>query len=510
MASLATTDTNNNNDDNNNNSSNNNGNISMPLPGLTRQLTGVFDNSSKDATYDFDDGFSSDTLLVNTNGNQNNSVNSSTGKATTPIKGNKSDTESLNFRWGGIKDEGVAGKENQDDFLVWESDDKNVILMCVLDGHGRELGRVASKAAKDAFFEYFTAPQTILNLRKDAEGTMELGFSKAHEAVRESFLKYYKERGLVTKVEEGGFIVKRHPSSSIWHCVHGGSTASVVIILDRRILISANVGDSTTLLCGLGKNLHETQACLYKSADPELVNDNANEKKYDCSVLTSDHGPENPNEFYRMRQVRPCPVRGKQYSEMIFVYDGSARAKADCNQVFRVNNDNSVLVTNNGSYYKSVRNEWASLVTTPTHARFQDALAFTRSIGDLHLQVYGVSHRPDVATYDLLHMFNSNTGGNNDGKVTLVLCSDGIWDNWKFNAVSTYLQDKRFWDVKDQKVYPTDLQNLDGIVQGNSDHAISVAKEFMATNKIYAHKNFGKHADNMCALVCQISKEKKV
>ena len=48
------------------------------------------------------------------------------------------------------------------------------------------------------------------------------------------------------------------------------------------------------------------------------------------------------------------------------------------------------------------------------------------------------------------------------------------------------------------------------IVQGNSDHAISVAKEFMATNKIYAHKNFGKHADNMCALVCQISKEKKV
>ena len=49
MASLATTDTNNNNNDDNNNSSNNNGNISMPLPGLTRQLTGVFDNSSKDA-----------------------------------------------------------------------------------------------------------------------------------------------------------------------------------------------------------------------------------------------------------------------------------------------------------------------------------------------------------------------------------------------------------------------------------------------------------------------------
>ena len=123
-------------------------------------------------------------------------------------------------------------------------------------------------------------------------------------------------------------------------------------------------------------------------------------------------------------------------------------------------------------------------------------------------QVYGVSHRPDVATYDLLHLYNNGT--ENCEKVTLVLCSDGIWDNWKFNAVSTYLQDNRFWDVKDQKVYPTDLKNLDGIVQGNSEHAIGVAKQFMATNKIYAHKNFGKHADNMCAVVCQISKGKAI
>ena len=38
-------------------------------------------------------------------------------------------------------------------------------------------------------------------------------------------------------------------------------------------------------------------------------------------------------------------------------------------------------------YYKNVRKEWASLVATPTSARFQDALAFTRSIGDFHLQV---------------------------------------------------------------------------------------------------------------------------
>lgn len=41
------------------------------------------------------------------------------------------------------------------------------------------------------------------------------------------------------------------------------------------------------------------------------------------------------------------------------------------------------------SYYKNIRREWASLVATPPSARFQDALAFTRSLGDLHLHTYG-------------------------------------------------------------------------------------------------------------------------
>ena len=31
----------------------------------------------------------------------------------------------------------------------------------------------------------------------------------------------------------------------------------------------------------------------------------------------------------------------------------------------------------------------ASLVATPNTAQYQDALAFTRSLGDLHLQTYG-------------------------------------------------------------------------------------------------------------------------
>lgn len=58
-------------------------------------------------------------------------------------------------------------------------------------------------------------------------------------------------------------------------------------------------------------------------------------------------------------------------------------------------------VTNRGKYYKNVRQEWASLVATPPSARFSDALAFTRSLGDLHLQAYGVCSKPEVFEIDM-------------------------------------------------------------------------------------------------------------
>ena len=74
-----------------------------------------------------------------------------------------------------------------------------------------------------------------------------------------------------------------------------------------------------------------------------------------------------------------------------------------------MNDDGSPIVTNKGSYYKNVRKEWASLVSTPSSARFQDALAFTRSLGDLHLHTYGVTHYPEVQVLDLRNVFQALT-----------------------------------------------------------------------------------------------------
>jgi hypothetical protein len=45
-----------------------------------------------------------------------------------------------------------------------------------------------------------------------------------------------------------------------------------------------------------------------------------------------------------------------------------------CAQVFMLGDGGVPVLTSKGSYYKNVRKEWASLVSTPASARFQDAL----------------------------------------------------------------------------------------------------------------------------------------
>jgi hypothetical protein len=91
-----------------------------------------------------------------------------------------------------------------------------------------------------------------------------------------------------------------------------------------------------------------------------------------------------------MAGVRPCPHR-KFHPELLFVYDALSASKLSCPPIFAVSDAGVVAKTGRGSYYKNVRNEWATLVCTPAYSPFQDALAFTRSIGDFHLQAYGVS-----------------------------------------------------------------------------------------------------------------------
>jgi len=185
------------------------------------------------------------------------------------------------------------------------------------------------------------------------------------------------------------------------------------------------------------------------------------------------------------------------------VYDAQLSDKHRCPNVFDIGPDGQPLVTNRGKYYKNVRREWASLVATPTTARFQDALAFTRSMGDLHLHIYGVTHLPEVHELDIAGSLlrqeeqcraNVATGAN-DGTaveypmVSVVLCSDGVWDNWRYCDVSKFVMDASCINA----------------VRQSGDGGMRVAESFMKRNTIYSKRNFGAQADNATGIVLYLS-----
>jgi hypothetical protein len=66
-------------------------------------------------------------------------------------------TEEKYFRWqvGGDTDIG-GSKENQDDYFVFERKDKGIIVLCILDGHGRDVGKAAAETGRDALHGFFS------------------------------------------------------------------------------------------------------------------------------------------------------------------------------------------------------------------------------------------------------------------------------------------------------------------------------------------------------------------
>jgi hypothetical protein len=224
--------------------------------------------------------------------------------------------------------------------------------------------------------------------------------------------------------------------------VHGGTTVTIVVVLDGQQLVIANLGDSTGLLTGLKlpegvlkevdaaggqKDMPEGAAAAgdaaalgtaakVESSPPappgEAKEANGLMSAEEIRIISADHSPECPDEFYRIREFRPDPSNS-HHTELLMVYDSPSRSKVDCPRIFNIDDEGRATALNVGKYYKvgvlsccyalsllahvfltipspyvqNVRHEWASLVTTPPHAAHSDALAFTRSLGDFHLQV---------------------------------------------------------------------------------------------------------------------------
>lgn len=159
----------------------------------------------------------------------------------------------LRFSIGSSTDIG-GGRENQDDYLVWNEDpDGKICILVVLDGHGREVGKIAAVAGKTALNEYFNTHYS--QLHSDPAGFLFTAFEHAHYAVKMAFKEELEKLGLLVSEDPEGFLLKRRQAIQPWTCVHGGTSLSVVAIVNTT-MFTANVGDSTGILCAQHPVLH--------------------------------------------------------------------------------------------------------------------------------------------------------------------------------------------------------------------------------------------------------------
>lgn len=460
-----------------------------------------------------------------------------------------SETQKQKLSWKamGATDIG-GGRENQDDYFLWENPDRGLMVIGVLDGHGRDVGKVAAVVGCEYIRRYCEENQDMLE--NNTFDFLVTAIVQAHQAIKDAFVKTLETNGIEVKETVEGYLVKRKSDKSNWMCVHGGTSCSLVAIVGTN-LFTANVGDSTAIMC--------TSQPVLKSGMVRFVGDagdidrktssleSNDDKLSNTLVITSDHSPESPFEFNRMRAFRTRDDDPKQPA-LLVVYDASQQDKTRCPAVFDLDSSNNPIVTNRGSYYKNVRREWASLVAAPPSAKFQDALAFTRSIGDFHLHLYGVCEFPEVHCVDLKAIVasliaagsfptaNAKAGGGGTAKqsptpkkssvsplrlggspmrispmveksenassanahdvdlkqfpeMCVVLASDGIWDNWEYEDVTSFVMN------------PSNAT-------GSEDSGVSLAGQMsnalINANAVHARRNFGSQADNATGVVLYI------
>lgn len=371
-----------------------------------------------------------------------------------------------------------GGRENQDNAFIYQNQKENILVVGILDGHGQEFGKIAATAAREKLIQYFQ--QNYAKLREDPRETLIHAFVLAHEYVKESLREEITKKGFkVTENIEGDqtyWTYRRNNLNDQWICIHGGTTCTIVAIVDY-MKYTVNVGDSDAVLFDRVPIFNQAKDLQYLGDSAEFTDGHVSETMEGVAtnymVLNASHSPENLSEFNRMRAF--CEAR--HMPNMRFIYDDPKKYKSQCPPIFSVDASGVASInTTGGVYCKNVRGELASLVNVHASARFPDALAFTRSIGDLHLHVYGVTHMPEIHCVDLREIFSRKMDST---PLCLVVASDGVWDNWTYEDMSKFM-----------------MMDL---------HTRIDAKKLIQQNDIYAKQNFGLHSDNATAIVVYIT-----
>jgi len=295
-----------------------------------------------------------------------------------------------------------AKQYQEDSLLCWKSPTDKVLIGGVWDGHGGFNGLLASTSARDVAKEYFDKVKDDIDnwSLEDWRANLTTLFNTMHWAIRDKFLADNPPGAVAAKsrryIDEKGIV--RNPGGDP---IHGGTTCTLaaVVLTDakRRTIITANVGDSTSIVL---------------PADG----------KWD--FLSVDHGPENPDEFQRVEALS-----AEQYPQkLLFVYDKtSVFRKYECPTVFLPSGKKDPkFVANpwgNGLHPTNVRYEPAVYAVTPKQVtKDSTCIAMTRALGDFYAHQFGLTNVPDISFREI----------SPDIKCDVHVASDGIWDCWKY------------------------------------------------------------------------------
>jgi serine/threonine protein phosphatase PrpC len=364
---------------------------------------------------------------------------------------------------------GCSYKPNQDRKIIIPFVEHDGCLIGVADGHGTK-GEVVAEIAEKSM--NVLIKDKMAELLENPVQFLEYAFEYIHGEIIKDFADF--------------------------RC---GTTFSLILVLEKKLWI-ANVGDSTGILCAKHPIFKQSHLKFEKDAAiPGKVVVPSDDKLSEYIVLTSEgHSPENPEEYKRMRAFKPSE-ENPNHAELLCVYDKQGRSKTLCPPVFNISKDGEPTVrTDVTDYYvKNVRSEKAAYVSDRNG---EYVLASTRALADNALNKLGVSHKPEISSMDLNMIFGelkaaraSRQGAieaEDPVTVCVVLCSDGVWDNWIFDHVQKFVMDKSC---------------LNAIVVDKERGAQRVCKSFMLRNQAFANKNFGKNSDNATGIVMYITEE---
>ena len=363
-----------------------------------------------------------------------------------------------------------GGYENQDKYsiLYFELNGHSIRILIILDGHGQN-GEFVAEIAKRFLEKYFS--ENILLLLENTPECLNIAYSLTNDEIRNALKeKSIKENKNVQEVD--GYLTSGYNSYSN-SLISGGTTCTIVVIIDNIHMYVSNVGDSDAIIF----TTSNSSSKVINDVKDDAINFQIiqNENVSNIHIITGNHSAENINEFIRVTENCKDPLR--------FEYD-KLHSK-DYSDIYEKNvDDDNYHITRKGNYVKNVRNEFGSIVSAPKSSLFDSSLSMTRSLGDFYLQKYGISFIPAIKYVNLSEIFEESP------IFSLLIASDGIWDNWNYETISNF------------------ILNEDYLNRINNDEDISqeVCNSLIVKNDELGRKHFGTSRDNATAILAYLKK----